>query len=412
MLQFIDDKRNCTGCTACFSVCPKKCIGMRRDEEGFLYPESNDSCIHCGLCEKVCPIKNQERRNRLVSNQLPYAAITKDERIWRRSASGGAFSEICNAFGDQDTVICGARWEGLKVVHDCIIGIDNIALFCKSKYVASDLGDVFQRIKSFLNNGRKVIFSGVPCQVAGLKSYLGKEYASLLTIDLICHGAGSPDVFLQCVHSMEEQFGGHISSYEFRAKRNVWEKDHLQKIDSENTSVYVVNDPYIQLFLSQNCLRPSCGENCKFRNINREGDITIADFKGLGAVFPTLSGSKKNYSTLVFNTDKGRSLIPIIEKTMEIHSCKLEDIEKYNPLFCKQTWFSENRDEFFETFIEDKEKAIKVYTHPAEIHKPSFARKVWSSLPVPIRKLIYQKLKHGGVSNDYESCVVSRIHFE
>lgn len=395
MLQFIDEKKDCVGCTACFSICPKNCIRMNRDEEGFLYPEANDSCIHCGLCEKVCPIKNQERRNKPVSNQMPYAAITKDEQIWRRSASGGAFSEICSAFGDQDTVICGARWERLKVVHDCIIGVDSIAVFCKSKYVASDLGDVFQRIKHYLNNGRKVIFSGVPCQVAGLKSYLGKEYASLLTIDLICHGAGSPDVFLQCVHSMEEQFDGHISSYEFRTKRKVWEKDHLQRIDSDNTSLYVVNDPYIQLFLSQNCLRPSCGENCKFRNSNREGDITIADFKGLGSVFPALSGSKNNYSTMVFNTDKGKKLIPTLQKTMEMYSCQLEDIEKYNPLFCKQTWFSDKRDAFFDSFILNKEEAIKKYTHPAEIYKPSFARKVWASLPTPIRKLIYQKLKHG-----------------
>ena len=410
MLQFIGEKKNCVGCTACYSICPQKCISMNRDAEGFLYPDASESCIHCGLCERVCPIKNKERRNKPVSNQIPYAAIANDESIWQRSASGGAFSVICSAYGDGETVICGARWEGLKVVQDCVMGTENIAAFCKSKYVASDMKDVYRRIKDFLNDGKKVLFSGVPCQVAGLKSYLGREYTELFTVDLICHGVGSPEVFLQCIHSMEAQFGEHISGYEFRTKRKVWEKDYLQKKSRKNASLSVVNDPYIQLFLSQNCLRPSCGENCRFRNRNREGDITIADFKGLSSVFPALSGEKKNYSTMVFNTDKGKKLIPNIEKDMEMHSCQLADIEKFNPLFCKQTWFSNKRDAFFEKFIENKEEAIKSYTHPAELYKRSFARKIWCSLPTPIRKTIYQIVKHG--ANDYESCAVSTIHFE
>ena len=136
--------------------------------------------------------------------------------------------------------------------------------------------------------------------MAGLKSSLGKDYSNLLPIDLICHGVGSPTVFLECIRNMEESFGGKITAYEFRTKKVAWRKEDSLK-QTTLKSIRVFNDPYIQLFLSQNCLRPSCGENCRFRNKNREGDITIGDFKGLGLVFPKLSGSKLNYSTMVFN---------------------------------------------------------------------------------------------------------------
>ena len=170
MLPINPQKKNCTGCTACYSACPVHSITMKRDEEGFLYPEADDKCISCGLCERVCPAFKQKKDNQYPKKAI--AAVTKDNNIWRRSASGGAFSEICRHWADNTTLIVGAAWNGFHVHHVSVIGYDNIKPLCKSKYVSSAIEDTFIEIKKALISGKKVIFSGCPCQVDGLKSYL------------------------------------------------------------------------------------------------------------------------------------------------------------------------------------------------------------------------------------------------
>lgn len=386
MLSFTKNKSECTGCSACMAACPLDCIAMQYDEEGFWYPQSSDACINCGKCERVCPLpKTDNTANH--GEQKAYACLSEDDEIWRRSASGGAFSEICLAWGDSQTIVVGAAWDGLKVHHVCVEGVENIHLLCKSKYVASYPENTFREIKNYLKQGRKVIYCGVPCQVAGLKSFLNHEYENLLTIDLICHGAGSPYVFESAIHKMEKQFGDNISGYEFRAKRNCYEQDHLCAVNICSTKVYIVNDPYMQLFLKQNCLRPSCGEHCKFRNRNRQGDLTIADFKGLVKVFPDLLGSKRNYSTIVTNNKKGEDIVTLLKDRMKVLGCDVAEIGKYNPLFEIQTWFSKDRDNFFANFIKDKEATLDRWTTDAIIFKPTIKNKVFNILPVFLRKV-------------------------
>lgn len=386
MLSFTKNKSECTGCAACMAACPLDCIAMQYDEEGFWYPQSSDACINCGKCERVCPLpKTDNTANH--GEQKAYACLSEDDEIWRRSASGGAFSEICLAWGDSQTIVVGAAWDGLKVHHVCVEGVENIHLLCKSKYVASYPENTFREIKNYLKQGRKVIYCGVPCQVAGLKSFLNHEYENLLTIDLICHGAGSPYVFESAIHKMEKQFGDNISGYEFRAKRNCYEQDYLCAVNICSTKVYIVNDPYMQLFLKQNCLRPSCGEHCKFRNRNRQGDLTIADFKGLVKVFPDLLGSKRNYSTIVTNNKKGEDIVTLLKDRMKVLGCDVAEIGKYNPLFERQTWFSKDRDNFFANFIKDKEATLDRWTTDAIIFKPTIKNKVFNILPVFLRKV-------------------------
>ena len=386
MLSFTKNKSECTGCSACMAACPLDCIAMQYDEEGFWYPQSSDACINCGKCERVCPLpKTDNTANH--GEQKAYACLSEDDEIWRRSASGGAFSEICLAWGDSQTIVVGAAWDGLKVHHVCVEGVENIHLLCRSKYVASYPENTFREIKNYLKQGRKVIYCGVPCQVAGLKSFLNHEYENLLTIDLICHGAGSPYVFESAIHKMEKQFGDNISGYEFRAKRNCYEQDYLCAVNICSTKVYIVNDPYMQLFLKQNCLRPSCGEHCKFRNRNRQGDLTIADFKGLVKVFPDLLGSKRNYSTIVTNNKKGEDIVTLLKDRMKVLGCDVAEIGKYNPLFERQTWFSKDRDIFFANFIKDKEATLDRWTTDAIIFKPTTKNKVFNILPVFLRKV-------------------------
>ena len=388
MLKFNPDKTNCTGCSACYSACPIHCISLIPDEEGFLYPKASDACIDCKLCEKVCPLING--KNDIDYPKTVYAAVSKEYKIWHRSTSGGAFSEIVRHWADDDTLIVGAAWTGFTVHHVGIIGFKNIAPLCKSKYISSAIEDTFIEIRKHLHTNKKVIFCGCPCQVDGLHHFLRKDSDKLLTIDLICHGQGSPIVFKKCVDVMDKYFGEQITSYEFRSKRKIVETDYLSKITTKNKTYYVVNDPYQQLFLSQDILRPSCGKNCKYRDIQRTGDLTIADCKGLCEIFPDLKGSKKNYSTIVINTKKGSESIRNLSTTMDLRKYAVEDVVKYNPLFAHHTWHSTSRDQFFIDFENDSQKAISARTKTFSVKKIGAKTLVKTILPEWILILIYK----------------------
>ena len=386
MLSFNPKKTNCMGCSACCSACPKQCIAMQKDDEGFLYPIVDDAiCIDCGLCKKVCPMVNPKIENN--HHKTAVAAVSKDYKIWRRSASGGAFSEIVRNWADDTTLIVGAAWDGLNVHHIGVIGFDNIAPLCRSKYVSSAIENTFIEIREQLRCGKKAIFCGCPCQVDGLRRFLRKDNENLLTMDLICHGQGSPDVFRETMSVIGEQLGESVLSYEFRAKRKIHETDYLALVKTEKGNHYLTQDPYIQLFLSQNALRPSCGENCKYRDVRRPGDLTIADCKGLTKIYPDLVGTKKNYSTVVSNTPKGDMVLKALEKTMLVRSCPIDEVIKYNPLFARQTWFSKDRDKLFEEFKKDPKAAIRNWTKPYKHTEFTWKKRVCSFLPESLMRV-------------------------
>lgn len=391
MLDFNPLKHNCTGCSACYSVCPTSCISMSEDAEGFLYPELNtEKCIKCRLCERVCPIVNPIQIDR-HSPQI-VAAVSKNARIWRASASGGAFSEICNAWADDSTLIVGAAWNGMTVRHLSVKGPKNMAPLRKSKYIASSIDNTYKEVRNSLGKGQKVIFSGTPCQVAGLRSFLRKDFDNLLLIDLICHGVGSPLVFKSCIKTIEKQFGKLIKSYEFRAKRFYFETNYISHvIFRDGSSEYISMDQYNQLFLEQTCLRPSCGESCRFRGKDiRPGDLTIADCKGLFEIFPQLIGTKHNYSTIITNTTKGDTTLELLGTRMERYDYTLDDLIKYNPLFDRQTWASTERDAFFDNYTRAPEDTIEKWTKPFSVSKLSIRGVVFGLLPVWLRRCFFR----------------------
>lgn len=400
MLYFIKNKSQCTGCTACYSSCPKHCITMRRDEEGFLYPVASDACIHCGKCESVCPVK-QDTVGLIDIEQRCFAALSRDRILWENSSSGGAFGEICRIWGDSDSIVVGAAWDGFRVHHICISGNDNIRPLQKSKYLQSDMEDVFIKIRDALKEGKKVVFSGVPCQVAGLKNFLGADYNNLLNIDLICHGAGSPAVFEQCIRALEKELGKRIYSYSFRNKESKTEESFLVN-GKERKLIFLKNDPYFQLFMSQRCLRKSCGDNCIFRNSKRQGDLTIADFKHPEKVFKDLEASNQNYSTIIINTKKGEKVLGLMKDSMDIRECSIDYIKEYNPLFFRHTETATDRDDFFEDFCNSPEAAVMKWTKPAQVINPLSLKNIFLKAPRPVKIVVLRFLALFGQMHNRE----------
>ena len=392
----IKDKSKCCGCEACLQVCPQQCISFHRDEEGFNYPYVNmEKCVDCGLCEKVCPeLKNIDEKEPIHV----YAAINNDleERI--QSSSGGLFVLLAKRIIDEHGVVFGARFDDKwNVVHSYTENLEGIPPFMGSKYVQSRIGDNFKKVKEFLCAGRKVMFSGTSCQIAGLKNYLIKDYNNLLTVDVICHGVPSPLVWRQYLEeiknnahkgkntvsfppkhlisereTLKERYETVIERISFRDKRLGWQKYSFAltlaeaSADGKKNSVSLSHihrdNPFMKVFLSDIILRPSC-HKCFAKSGKSGSDITLADFWGVGSVVPEMDDDK-GVSLLVVNSERGMNYIdlPGINKT----EVTLNDAFAENPAFYRPKKENPYRALFFKDFIEGEHSVIslmKRYTH-------------------------------------------------
>lgn len=278
----ITDKHNCCGCSACVQTCPKQCISFEEDEQGFRYPlVDKEACVDCGLCEKVCPVLNAgEPRQPLAV----YAAINPNEEIRRESSSGGIFTMLAESILDEGGVVFGARFnEQWEVIHDYTETKEGLAPFRGSKYVQSRIGETYQQAKAFLTQGRKVMYTGTPCQIAGLRRFLGKEYDNLLTVDVVCHGVPSPLVWRDYLRNITSDNLSQIASINFRDKSTGWKNFRLKIYKQEGN--ILINEShkqnlFMQVFLKNLCLRPSC-HACTTKSGKSGSDLTIADFWGI-----------------------------------------------------------------------------------------------------------------------------------
>lgn len=391
MLYFTNKKSQCTGCGACLAVCPTKCINFVSDEEGFLYPEADSNCINCGKCESVCPVANRKETISKDFTKYCVAALHRDRNIWEKSSSGGAFSAICKAFCGDEGAIFGARFERLDVVHDYVYGADNIGDFRKSKYVQSEIRDNYIKVKDILENKEKVLFSGTPCQVAGLKNFLGKEYENLLCVDLICHGVGSPDVFKKYIKYLGEKHSSKVISYTFRNKKAKMGRllEYVVRVEFENGLIIEDDsDSYNIAFLQALFLRPSCGE-CLFANRNRLGDITIGDFKKKYEILSKLK-EFENFSTVIVNTKKGAKIFEKALESLKVFPVNIEDILKTNPPLSAPSKINAERESFFDDLNNGMpiDKALRKY-----ITKPGLLTYIWIHLPDRFRSKIKRWLK-------------------
>ena len=402
----IKDKKDCCGCHACASICAKHSITMQADEEGFLYPVvDKDTCTDCGLCEKVCPVINQSEPCKPLK---VYAAKNKNEEIRRQSSSGGIFTLLAEKVIAEDGIVFGARFdEEWNVIHSWTDTIEGIAAFRGSKYVQSTIGDTYRETKDFLKQGRKVLFSGTPCQIAGLKKYLRKEYDNLLTVDVVCHGVPSPLVWHTYLKETHEQLRAKrgvgkntvplymgelpvITGISFRDKTNGWKKFGFRlryaaseaaknsvsasAIDKE-LSMYedVGSNPYLSGFVRDLYLRMSC-HHCTVRSGRSHSDITLADYWGIKNFYPEFADDK-GISLVLLNTHKALRVYEVIQDEINHISSTYEEGLRGNPAMIKSATLTPQHDEFWKVYRRKGVPAISIvlkrikYNFPLRIYR-------------------------------------------
>ncbi len=344
MIEIIN-KEDCTGCFACYNVCPQHCIDMVNDNEGFKYPKVNmQLCNNCGLCEKVCPILNNFR---VENNPIAYACYNYDEKIRLASSSGGVFTLVAEQVLKNEGVVFGAGFdEEFLVTHDIVETKENLGNIRGSKYVQSEIGDTYKQAKDSVKQGRQVLFTGTPCQISGLKSYLGHDYDNLFSMDIICHGVPSPKVWEKYILFREKIAGVPARRIAFRRKDEGWKRysvSFLFKNDTEYRKSFD-RDLYMQAFLKNFCLRPSC-YNCKFKGLNRQSDITLADFWGIQNILPEMDDDKGT-SLIFINSKAGKVMFEGIKERMVYQEVDIHRAVKYNSSAIKSVQFNSKRDAF------------------------------------------------------------------
>lgn len=380
----IKDKRNCMGCHACFNICPQDCISMESDNEGFLYPIVNyNKCIKCGLCVEVCPIINIKEMHKI--DVLAYACINKNESIRLNSSSGGIFTLIGEEIIDNGGVVFGARFDNdFSVIHSYVETKEKLMEFRGSKYVQSIIGNTYKDAKEFLDQGRIVLFTGTPCQIAGLKTYLRKDYDKLICQDIICQGVPSPMVwkqYLEC-RVKNQVKGNNIIDASFRSKDESW-KQYKMKIRFESDDFYQEKkdkDNYLRIFMKFLSIRPACFK-CKFKEDYRKSDITLADFWGIQDLEPSMDDDKGT-SLILINTTKGQELLDTIKDRIIYKEIKLVDAIKNNPMYSKSIPYNDLRNDFFEELASDDFDtiAMKYLKEPMVRVFLNFAKRIYRKL--------------------------------
>lgn len=381
MIQ-VSNKKLCCGCSACAERCPRQCISMKEDEEGFLYPVVDETaCVKCNVCDAVCPIINVNAPTQPVE---VFAAVHKDEQIRKRSSSGGVFTALAEKTIRKGGVVFGARFDkNWRVVHTSTETKEGLTAFRGSKYVQSLIGNSFLQVEKYLKADKLVLFTGTPCQVAGLKRFLRKEYDNLLTVDVICHGVPSPLIWSRYVDTIRPKgVAGEnsvsslkeipvITDILFRDKTAGWRKYGFSvwKGATEGSDENTVFPPksskkeifeiqqenlYLRGFLQNLFLRPSC-HHCRFRNFKSGSDMTIADFWGVEKVMPDFNDDK-GMNLVILKNEKYKSLFKEMDLKIGIVSSSNYALAfKGNSSLFYDDKANPNRDDFFSQFIQNPE---------------------------------------------------------
>lgn len=385
----IVDKKDCCGCEACVQRCPRHCISLHEDEEGFLYPRVDASaCIDCGLCERVCPVLNRGVEHEPFAS---YAAKNRNDEIRMTSSSGGIFSALAEGTLSEGGVVFGAMFDSeWNVVHGYVEGKEELRRLRGSKYVQSHIVCSYKQTEEFLKQGRKVLFSGTPCQIAGLRHFLRKEYDNLLLVDVICHGVPSPGVWrrylkeevaLKCDPKntvLPRPIRGrdaHVEDISFRDKTLGWKKFSFSLVLSTTNGSgekfsfcsrsHLYENPFMKGFLADIYLRPSC-YYCPVKCGRSGSDITLGDFWGVDGVMPELDDDR-GVSAVLVNTPHGAEALK--KSGVSLWPVEYSQILRRNPALVRSVaepykkrvkFFASRQRSFHKTITKLTRKPLKV----------------------------------------------------
>lgn len=384
----IKDKSKCSGCSACYSVCPKNCISMIEDEEGFLYPTVNkDDCIKCGLCEKVCPLEeHNNKKNGVVSSCI---IQNKDKEVLLQSTSGGSFTPIAEYVLRQNGVVFGVEMtsDDFIIRHTKVEKKEELLKFRSSKYVQSSVGDTFKDAKNELENGRMVCFSGTPCQIQGFKNFLKKDYENLITVDVVCRGVPSPGMWRDYVEKLQQL--DKVQEIVFRDKGLGYQYSTM-KVKYANGTVKrngIESDQWLRMFFSGLSLRPSC-PTCNFRTTDRCSDFTIWDCFNVSDLTNTLDETK-GATRMLIHTQKGMQIFDKIKNSFNFVEAPTNIVAKG----IKETFFlNRNRNNFISDYKSMSMDSLleKWVPMSVEVYLKKYARRVLNVIGLD---LIVKKVK-------------------
>lgn len=346
MIDKIADR--CTGCEACANRCPKDCISMVEDAEGFLFPKiDSGKCIGCELCEKACPVLNPIPIHKTQEDVKVYALIHRDEDVRIHSSSGGAFSAIAEYVLEQGGVVFGAAFdEKFDVCHICVDRAEDLYRLRGSKYVQSRIGDTYRQAKEHLHQGRLVFFTGTACQTSGLLGYLGRDYENLITQDLICHGVPSPLAWRKYIRLYQRRAKSPVEHIFFRDKKFGWHNWHVhfRFRSGESSRQNQREDMMVSAFLTGSCSRKSCYD-CPFKQKYRLADITLADYWGIEKIAPELDDDK-GISSIYINSPKAQKLLDAVSDRVFLKEMDLDTAVAYNMAMVESERLVRDRDGF------------------------------------------------------------------
>lgn len=351
------ERNMCTACGACENICPTDSIMMIDDKEGFLYPQvDKKTCINCGRCKKVCPLINRRECNKHLGSTI-YIAWSLNDEIRKQSSSGGIFTELAMGFFDKGGYVAGAIYdENYLVRHYITDRVEELSLLRKSKYVQSKTGLIFKEIESILEQNKHVMFVGTPCQSAGLRGFLSKDYDKLLICDLVCHGVNSPKVYRKYIDSLETTYQSKMKTIDFRDKRNGW-NNFGTRITFESGQEYYKGqrkEPFYRGFIQNLYLRKSCYD-CRFKTLPRNTDITLADFWGIEKNYKDID-TKQGISLIIIHNEKGQAYFDKIGKRIFKMESNIEFALPYNPCILKSSEDNKGlRDKFFDKFLQNQD---------------------------------------------------------
>lgn len=395
-------ENNCCGCGVCENICITGALVLKPNHAGFLYPSiDTEKCVQCGKCIDTCAYK---KRNKYVSEEETYAAISKNTDVLQ-SSSGGVFSSLAfNILNDGGTVY-GCTMDKtnneFNPHHVRINRPEDLYLLQGSKYVQSTIGLIYKEVKKDLASNITVLFSGTPCQIDGLFGFLGKDYSNLFTIDTICHGVPNKDLFNRYIRHEESARKAEIINYIFRDKKDGWKLHGRMDLqdDSGNRPVYFKPEEssYYQLFLNRYTYRENC-YTCPYAQKNRPGDITIGDFWNIDLIHPELFSGKEpgidcnnGVSVLIVNSQKGRELMERYGQDMVLYPSEYNKVAEYNRQLIKPSGKPEDYETFRKIMNGDYSEIEKWYQH--KMTPIRIKRAIRRMIPSKLKKIIRRILK-------------------